>query len=61
HGFKMPAYQFTSPLTIAFFIFIFVSLFFIPGDEVGAISAVIWTVAFYAGIGIKRLVSRSKA
>ncbi|CAI2671088.1 Serine permease SerP1 [Apilactobacillus kunkeei] len=61
HGFKMPAYQFTSPLTILFFIFIFVSLFFIPGDEVGAISAAIWTVAFYAGIGIKRLVSRSKA
>ena len=45
-GFKMPAYRFTSPLTIAFFILIFASLFFIQADIVGAVGAIIWTLLF---------------
>ncbi|KRL36937.1 amino acid permease [Liquorilactobacillus uvarum] len=46
NGFKMPGYKFTSPLTIAFFLIIFVSLFFIPEDIFGAIGAIIWTLIF---------------
>ena len=45
-GFKMPAYRITSPLTIAFFVLIFASLFFIQADIVGAIGAIIWTLIF---------------
>ena len=45
-GFKMPAYRITSPLTIAFFVLIFASLFFIQADIVGAIGAIIWTLLF---------------
>lgn len=46
NGFKMPWYNFTSPLTIAFFAIIFVTLFFIPQDIIGAVGAIIWTVVF---------------
>ncbi len=46
NGFKMPGYQFTSPLTIAFFAIIFITLFFIPEDIIGAVGAIIWTVIF---------------
>lgn len=45
-GFKMPAYRITSPLTIAFFVLIFASLFFIQADIVGAVGAIIWTLLF---------------
>ncbi|MBV0929594.1 amino acid permease [Lentilactobacillus sp. IMAU92037] len=45
-GFKMPWYSVTSPLTIAFFGIIFITLFFIPQDIIGAIGAIIWTVVF---------------
>ncbi|PAK86048.1 amino acid permease [Lentilactobacillus parakefiri] len=45
-GFKMPWYNLTSPLTIAFFAIIFVTLFFIPEDIIGAVGAIIWTVVF---------------
>ncbi|GEP24264.1 MAG: amino acid permease [Lentilactobacillus diolivorans] len=45
-GFKMPWYHFTSPLTIAFFAIIFVTLFFIPQDIIGAVGAIAWTVIF---------------
>lgn len=46
NGFKMPWYQVTSPLTIAFFAIIFITLFFIPQDIIGAVGAIIWTVVF---------------
>lgn len=46
NGFKMPGYSITSPLTILFFLAIFISLFFVPGDSVGAIGAIIWTLVF---------------
>ncbi|KRM09307.1 amino acid permease-associated protein [Lentilactobacillus farraginis DSM 18382 = JCM 14108] len=46
NGFKMPWYKVTSPLTIAFFAFIFITLFFIPQDIIGAIGAIVWTVVF---------------
>lgn len=46
NGFKMPWYNFTSPLTIAFFATIFVTLFFIPQDIIGAVGAIVWTVVF---------------
>jgi AAT family amino acid transporter len=42
----MPWYHFTSPLTIAFFAIIFVTLFFIPQDIIGAVGAIAWTVIF---------------
>lgn len=47
-GFKMPAYRVTSVATIAFFAIIFVTLFFIPGDEIPALGSVIWTLGFGA-------------
>lgn len=40
-GFKMLWYNFTSPLTIAFFAIIFVTLFFIPEDIIGAVGAIV--------------------
>ncbi|MEE8825609.1 D-serine/D-alanine/glycine transporter [Lentilactobacillus sunkii] len=46
NGFLMPAYKIMSPLTIAFFVVIFASLFFVPEDIIGAIGAIIWTVVF---------------
>ncbi|MFT8470243.1 MAG: amino acid permease [Oenococcus sp.] len=46
NGFLMPAYHLTSPLTIAFFGIIFISLFFVPQDMIGAVGAVIWTLLF---------------
>lgn len=46
NGFRMPWYNFTSPLTIAFFATIFVTLFFIPQDIIGAVGAIVWTVVF---------------
>lgn len=45
-GFKMLWYNFTSPLTIAFFAIIFVTLFFIPEDIIGAVGAIVWTIVF---------------
>lgn len=46
NGFVMPWYKVTSPLTIFFFGVIFVSLFFIPEDIIGAIEAIVWTLVF---------------
>lgn len=46
NGFLMPAYKIMSPLTIAFFVIIFGSLFFVPEDIIGAVGAIIWTVVF---------------
>lgn len=46
NGFLMPAYKIMSPLTIAFFVVIFGSLFFVPEDIIGAVGAIIWTVVF---------------
>lgn len=45
-GFKMPAYKVTSVLTIAFFSVIFITLFFVSGDAIPAIGAIVWTVLF---------------
>ncbi|MCM8609789.1 MULTISPECIES: amino acid permease [Lactiplantibacillus] len=45
-GFKMPAYRITSPLTVAFFVLIFASLFFIQADIIGAVGAIVWTLLF---------------
>lgn len=57
-GFKMPWYNFTSPLTIAFFAIIFVTLFFIPEDIIGAVGAIVWTIVFG---GVTYLHQRSMA
>jgi Gamma-aminobutyrate permease and related permeases len=45
-GFKMPGYKWSNPLTIAFFIAIFVSLFFSHESLLPAIGAIIWAIAF---------------
>lgn len=45
-GFKMPFYKLSSPLTIAFFLVIFFSLFFIPADVFGASLAASWALLF---------------
>ncbi|CUS17312.1 Amino acid permease [Lactobacillus delbrueckii subsp. bulgaricus] len=50
-GFKMPFYKLSSPLTIAFFLVIFFSLFFIPADVFGASLAASWALLFGAGAG----------
>lgn len=57
-GFKMLWYNFTSPLTIAFFAIIFVTLFFIPEDIIGAVGAIVWTIVFG---GVTYLHQRSMA
>ncbi len=51
-------YNFTSPLTIAFFAIIFVTLFFIPEDIIGAVGAIVWTIVFG---GVTYLHQRSMA
>ena len=45
-GFLMPAYKILNPLTIAFFVFVFVCLFLQKSTVVGAIGSVIWIVVF---------------
>ena len=45
-GFKMPGYKWSNPLTIAFFIAIFVSLFFSHESLLPAIGAIIWAITF---------------
>ena len=45
-GFLMPAYKILNPLTILFFIFVFVCLFLQKSTVVGAIGAAIWIVVF---------------
>lgn len=47
-GFKMPKYRWSNPLTIAFFIAIFASLFFSHDSLLPAVGAVIWALVFYA-------------
>ncbi|MCT6840297.1 MAG: amino acid permease, partial [Apilactobacillus kunkeei] len=58
-GFKMPGYTITSPLTILFFFVIFASLFFIPGDVVGAIGAIIWSIVFCGLLYLKERNSKA--
>lgn len=45
-GFKMPWYKVTSPLTIIFFVAMFITLFLIPQNIPGALGAIIWTIVF---------------
>lgn len=45
-GFIMPAYKVLNPLTIVFFLFVFVCLFLQESTYIGAIGATIWIVLF---------------
>ncbi|MFT8357559.1 amino acid permease [Bifidobacterium aquikefiri] len=45
-GFVMPAYSITSPVSIAFFGLIFLSLFVMPDDRTGAFGAIVWCLIF---------------
>ena len=45
-GFVMPAYKVLNPLTIAFFLFVFVCLFLQESTYIGAIGATIWIILF---------------
>lgn len=45
-GFVMPAYKVLNPLTIVFFLFVFVCLFLQESTYIGAIGATIWIVLF---------------
>lgn len=45
-GFVMPAYKVLNPLTIAFFLFVFVCLFLQKSTYIGAVGATIWIVLF---------------
>ncbi|MBM7642240.1 amino acid permease [Streptococcus loxodontisalivarius] len=45
-GYLMPAYKILNPMTIAFFIFVFVCLFLQESTFIGAIGASIWIVLF---------------
>ncbi len=46
NGFKMPLYKISSPLVIAFFGFVYLNLFLIPGDTIGAVGSLLWAVIF---------------
>ena len=43
-GFVMPAYKVLNPLTIVFFLFVFVCLFLQESTYIGAIGATIWII-----------------
>ncbi|HEL1202237.1 TPA: amino acid permease [Streptococcus equi subsp. zooepidemicus] len=45
-GYLMPSYQLTTPLTLAFFAFVFISLFLQKSTYIGAIGASIWILVF---------------
>ena len=45
-GFLMPAYKILNPVTIAFFLFVFVCLFLQKSTYIGAIGATIWVILF---------------
>lgn len=45
-GFVMPGYKFTSPLTLLFFVAIYLSLFFQSDSRLSAIGAIIFTIIF---------------
>ncbi len=45
-GFLMPAYKILNPVTIAFFLFVFVCLFLQQSTYIGAIGATIWVILF---------------
>ena len=45
-GYLMPYYKFLNPLTILFFIFVFVILFLQESTVMGARGSAIWIVAF---------------
>ncbi|MDE7489704.1 amino acid transporter, partial [Streptococcus agalactiae] len=45
-GYKMPAYKILSPITLLFFLFVFVSLFLQDSTYIGAIGATIWIIGF---------------
>ena len=45
-GFIMPAYKVLNPLTIVFFLFVFVCLFLQESTYIGAIGATIWIILF---------------
>ena len=45
-GFIMPAYKVFNPLTIVFFLFVFVCLFLQESTYIGAIGATIWIILF---------------
>lgn len=46
YGFIMPAYKVLNPLTIVFFLFVFVCLFLQESTYIGAIGATIWIILF---------------
>ena len=46
YGFLMPAYKILNPVTIAFFLFVFVCLFLQKSTYIGAIGATIWIIIF---------------
>lgn len=45
-GFVMPAYKVLNPLTIVFFLFVFVCLFLQESTYIGAIGATVWIILF---------------
>ena len=45
-GFIMPAYKVLNPLTIVFFLFVFVCLFLQESTYIGAVGATIWIILF---------------
>ena len=45
-GFVMPAYKVLNPLTLVFFLFVFVCLFLQESTYIGAIGATIWIILF---------------
>ncbi|MEE1295964.1 MAG: amino acid permease [Bifidobacterium sp.] len=46
NGFLMPAYRFTDPLTIAFFVFVYCTLFLGSDTRGSAIAGLVWLVVF---------------
>lgn len=54
-GYLMPKYKVTTPLTLAFFAFVFISLFLQESTYIGAIGATIWIIVFgiYSNVKFK--------
>lgn len=53
-GFKMPAYKILNPLTIAFFSFVFITMFFNKENVIPAVGALIWLIVFLTVVKFKK-------
>lgn len=53
-GFRMPAYKILNPLTIAFFSFVFITMFFNKENVIPAVGALIWLIVFLTVVKFRK-------